>query len=83
MAPSKAPLTALEDLRMSSNQIPAFGLVPNTSNQKKPLLIYHSAFYSSASASATESHLSVAVVVSTWIRIFGVHVTSSGPSIES
>lgn len=76
MAPSKAPLTALKDLRVSSNQIPAFGLVPNTSIQKKPLFSYHSAFYSSTSASAIESHLSAVGVVSPQVRIFGVHVTS-------
>lgn len=64
MAPSKAPLTALKDLRVTSNQVPAFGLIPNTSNQKKPLLIYHSAFHSSASASVIESHLSAVGVVS-------------------
>ena len=64
MTTSKAPLTALKDLRVSSHQIPAFDLIPNTSIQKKPLLIYHSAFHPSASASAMESHLSAVGVVS-------------------
>ena len=64
MTPSKAPLTVLQDLRVSSHQIPAFDLLPNTSIQKKPLLIYHSAFHSSASASAIETHLSNVGVVS-------------------
>ena len=63
MAASKAPLIALKDLRVSSHQIPAFGLIPNTSIQKKPLLIYHSAFHSSVSASSIESHLSTVGVV--------------------
>ena len=64
MSTSRAPLTALSDLRVSSYQIPAFDLIPNTSIQNKPLLIYHSAFHSSASASAIESHLSTIGVVS-------------------
>ena len=63
MATSKAPLTALKNLRVSSYQIPAFKLIPNTSIQMKPLLIYHSAFHSSASASNIESHLSAVKVV--------------------
>lgn len=64
MATNQAPLTALKDLHVSSYQIPAFGLIPNTSIQKKPLLIYHSAFHPSVSASAIESHLSSVGVVS-------------------
>lgn len=64
MVTSKAPVTALKDLRVSSILIPAFGLIPNTSIQKKPLLIYYSAFHSSASASTIESHLSAVGVVS-------------------
>lgn len=63
MTTSKVPLTALIELRVSSHQIPAFDLIPNTSIQKKPLLIYHSVFHSSASASAIESHLSTVGVV--------------------
>ena len=67
MAPSKAPLKALKDVRVSSHQIPAFDLIPNTSIQKKPLLVYHSAFHSSVSASTIESHLSaVGVVTPQW-----------------
>ena len=67
MDTSKTPLTALRDLRVSSYQVAAFKLMPNTSIQKKPLLIYHSAFHSSTSASAIESHLSdVGVVNPQW-----------------
>ena len=57
MAGSKAPLTLLKDLRVSSHQIPSFDRIPNTSIQKKPLLIYHSAFLAGTSASTMESHL--------------------------
>ena len=57
MAGSKAPLTLLKDLRVSSHQIPSFDRIPNTSIQKKPLLIYHSAFLTKTSASMIESHL--------------------------
>ncbi|KAL8837227.1 MAG: hypothetical protein Q9170_002600 [Blastenia crenularia] len=63
MAISKAPLTALKDLRVSSHQIPALDRIPNTSIQKKPLLIYHSAFHSGTSASTIEAHLSTVGVV--------------------
>ena len=64
MATSKAILTPLKDIRVSSYQIPAFGRIPNTSIQKKPLMIYHSAFEKSASASTIEDHLSSVGVVS-------------------
>lgn len=63
MAVSKAPLTPLKQLRVSSHQIPAFARLPNTSIQQKPLLIYHSAFPPSTSASAIECHLSALSVV--------------------
>ena len=67
MTTSSAPLKALKDLRVSSHQIPAFKLVPNTSIQKKPFLIYHSAFHSSVSTSTIERHLSaVGVVTPQW-----------------
>lgn len=67
MAASKAPLTLLKDLRVSSHQIPSFDRIPNTSIQKKPLLIYHSAFHPGTSASVMESHLtSVNVVEPQW-----------------
>ena len=58
MATSRAHLTALIDLRVSSHQMTALNLFPNTSTQKKPLLIYHSAFHLSASACSIEQHLS-------------------------
>lgn len=67
MTASKAPLTPLKDLRVSSHYIPSFDRLPNSSIQKKPLLIYHSAFHASASASAIESHLStVGLVTPQW-----------------
>ena len=67
MAASKAPLKPLEEIQSSLYQIPSFGLIPNTSIQKKPLLIYRSAFHSSVSASIIESHLStVGVVTPQW-----------------
>lgn len=64
MAGSKAPLTSLKELRVSSHQIPSFDRIPNTSIQKKPLLIYHSAFHPTVSASSIENHLSTIGVVS-------------------
>lgn len=64
----KVSLAPLSSLRVSKHQIPAHSLVPNTSIQHKPLLIYHSAFEpSTASASAIESHLSsIGVVDPQW-----------------
>ncbi|KAK1853685.1 hypothetical protein CCHR01_03677 [Colletotrichum chrysophilum] len=63
---SKLPLTPLSSLRVSKHFIPAHGLLPNTSIQNKPLLIYHSAFQS-ASESPIEAHLSsVGVVEPQW-----------------
>ena len=60
-------LTALKDLKVLKYQIPAYELTPNTSIQNKPLLIYKSAFPSSAKASDIESHLSsVGVVTPQW-----------------
>ena len=47
-----------KSLRVEGFQIPAYQLIPNTSIQKKPLMIYHSAFDSKADAKAIESHLS-------------------------
>jgi len=71
MSTSKAALTPLQDLRITSHEIPAFNLIPNTSIQHKPLLIYHSAFQPSSSAatnaSAIEAHLNtVGVVTPHW-----------------
>lgn len=54
--------TPLPTLRVSSHQIPAYKLIPNTSIAHKPLLIYHNAF-PSASASAIESHFKTTGVV--------------------
>jgi uncharacterized protein YjlB len=60
-----APLTTL---RVSKHLIPKHALIPNTSIQSKPLLIYHSCFQpSSLSASSIEHHLSsVGVVQPQW-----------------
>lgn len=51
-----AKLTPLSSLRVSRHQIPAYNLIPNTSIQHKPLMVYHAAFQG-ASASTIESHL--------------------------
>ncbi|KXT05870.1 hypothetical protein AC579_4379 [Pseudocercospora musae] len=60
-------LTSLKDLRVLEHQIPAHGLTPNTSIQDKPLVVYKSAFPSSATASKIESHLSsMGVVAPQW-----------------
>ncbi|CRK14265.1 hypothetical protein BN1723_010291, partial [Verticillium longisporum] len=60
-------LTALSSFRVSKHLIPAHNLIPNTSLQQKPLLLYHAAFPSSITPSEIESHLaSVAVVEPQW-----------------
>ena len=64
MASTTASIKPLKDLRTSSHKIPSFDRIPNTSIQKKPLLIYHSVFQPSVSASAIENHLSSVGVVS-------------------
>jgi len=66
MSTSKASLTPLQDLRVTTHQIPAFNLIPNTSIQHKPLLIYHAAFHpsSATNASVIEAHLNTVGVVS-------------------
>lgn len=59
----------LSGLRVSSHQIPAHGLFPNTSVQQKPLMIYHSAFSSSSTTtpSSIEAHVeSIRAVVPQW-----------------
>lgn len=62
-----AKLTPLNSLRVSRHQIPAHNLVPNTSIQHKPLMIYHSAFQPPVSASNIESHLSsIGAVAPQW-----------------
>lgn len=54
-------------IRVQKHQIPAHGLIPNTSIQHKPLLIYRSAFPAGTSVSAIEAHLgSVGVVSPAW-----------------
>ncbi|KUJ16834.1 uncharacterized protein LY89DRAFT_65883 [Mollisia scopiformis] len=56
-------LTSLSTLKISRHQIPAHGLIPNTSIQKQPLLIYHSCLPTSATASTIEAHLNAINVV--------------------
>ncbi|KAL7795895.1 RmlC-like cupin domain-containing protein [Trichoderma ceciliae] len=60
--------TPLSKLRVSKHQIPAHHLIPNSSLQSKPLIIYHSAFSpSDASADQIESHLlKIGVVTPQW-----------------
>ena len=58
------PLTPLASLRVSRHQIPPAGLIPNTSIQQKPLIIYHGAFPApTPSASQIEAHLNAVGVV--------------------
>lgn len=60
-------LTPLATLRVSKYQIPRHNLLPNTSIQNHPLVIYHRCFSASTSASAIEGHLKdVGVVVPQW-----------------
>src|ERR1700712_5064759 len=60
-------VTPLSALRVSVYQIPAFHLIPNTSVQGKPLMIYHGVFPKPTS-STIESHLkSIGVVSPPWI----------------
>lgn len=67
MAAASALVTPLRELRFSAHQIPAFDKLPNTSIQRRPLLIYHAAFAPNVSASTIESHLTTAgVVVPRW-----------------
>ena len=58
-----ASITSLKDLRVSYYEIAAFDRIPNTSIQRKPLLVYHSAFAHGTSASSIEAHLSAVGVV--------------------
>ncbi|KAL3954759.1 hypothetical protein ACCO45_010322 [Purpureocillium lilacinum] len=57
----------LSSLRVSRHYIPAWNMIPNTSIQNRPLLIYHSVFPSGTSPSAIETHLSrVGAVAPQW-----------------
>ncbi|KAI8944727.1 RmlC-like cupin domain-containing protein [Xylaria longipes] len=59
-------VTYLEDLKVLKHQVPAYNLIPNTSVQHKPLLIYKSVF-SNATASGIESLLyDMGVVTPQW-----------------
>lgn len=60
-------LNPISTLRVSRHLIPAHGLIPNTSIQQNPLLIYHAAFPPSATPLAIEKHLSkIDAVVPQW-----------------
>src|SRR6187402_1414758 len=64
---TRLSLKKLSALQVSRHQIPLHGLIPNTSIQNLPLLIYHSCIPTSASASSVEAHLNeVGVVVPQW-----------------
>lgn len=57
----------LRGLQVSFYSIPSFNLIPNTSLQNYPLLIYHECFPQSTSAAVIESHLrSTGVVEPQW-----------------
>ncbi|KAK5129089.1 hypothetical protein LTR08_003909 [Meristemomyces frigidus] len=63
------PLTLhpLQTLTLLTHQIPAHNLVPNTSLQHKPLLIYRAAFPPLTTAAQIETHLrSTGVVEPAW-----------------
>ncbi|UKZ81124.1 hypothetical protein TrVFT333_008894 [Trichoderma virens FT-333] len=68
MSASDLNPTPLSKLRISKHQIPAHDLIPNSSLQSKPLIIYHSAFSpTDASAEQIESHLlKIGVVTPQW-----------------
>src|SRR5687768_15404745 len=61
---TRLKLATLSSLRVSRHQIPAHNLIPNTSIQRNPLLIYHSCIPPSASASSIETHLREVGIVS-------------------
>lgn len=60
---SRLTLTPLSSLSVSRHLIPSHGLLPNTSIQKHPLLIYHSCLPSIASPTNIEGHLNAVGVV--------------------
>lgn len=60
-------LTSLSCLQVLRFAIPRYELIPNTSIQNRPLLIYKACFPADAGASAVENHLkSVGVVEPQW-----------------
>ncbi|KAI5195068.1 hypothetical protein AUEXF2481DRAFT_63259 [Aureobasidium subglaciale EXF-2481] len=60
-------LTPLKEVKISKHQIPAHGLTPNTSIQKKPLLLYRNVFIANTSAGQIEEHLrGLGVVEPAW-----------------
>jgi hypothetical protein len=64
---ARQSLTPPASLHVTGQLIPCHKFLPNTSTQQYPLLIYHSCFPSSASASSIEEHLKeVGVVVPQW-----------------
>ena len=67
MPSSSSIVCPLASLRVSKYQIPAFKGLPNTTLQKKPLLVYHSVFAGNFGASDIERHLNdVAIVSPAW-----------------
>ncbi|KAI1701292.1 cupin domain-containing protein [Ditylenchus destructor] len=64
---ARLDLTPLSALQVLKFLIPSHNLIPNTSIQNRPLLIYKSCFPPNSGASAVESHLkSVGVVSPQW-----------------
>ena len=67
-------LTPRSNLRLSLHQIPAHGLIPNTSLQQRPLQVYHSVFRfpspspsPSSAAASIETHLrTIGIVTPRW-----------------
>ena len=63
MSTAKASLKPVAELQVSRHMIPRYKLIPNSSIQNRPLLIYHSAFVPPASATTIESLLTWTGVV--------------------
>ncbi|KAI0821349.1 RmlC-like cupin domain-containing protein [Irpex lacteus] len=57
MSPTTFSLEPLTSLRITRHSIPRHARIPNTSIQNRPLLIYHGAFPSDATAAQIESHI--------------------------
>ncbi|KAI5195661.1 hypothetical protein E4T39_08127 [Aureobasidium subglaciale] len=60
-------LSPFGKVKISKHQIPAHGLIPNTSIQRKPLLLYRNAFSVDVSAGQIEEHLrKIGIVEPAW-----------------
>lgn len=64
--PQTLTLTPLPSLRISAHHIPPHSHLPNNPTPGHPLLIYHSCFPPSTSASALESHLRLNAITPQW-----------------